>query len=177
VLGIPALLATLTVVLAAVGAALWSARPSAPAPFVYLHGQLSAPERGTDEVVFRMSGGHSFTLAQLRALPAVQYRATQPQLKRSTMYTGVPLRDLSKLAGLAGRSLRVEADDQFGATIAPQDYQDYPVMLAYLADGRPMTATQKGPLQVVFPNEQYPQRFSNNGSQWVWFASGLNAAP
>ena len=174
---VPGVLAIVAVLLVAAGVAFWSARSRTPAPFVYLHGQLSDPGRGTDEVVFRMSGGKTFTLAQLRALPAVQYRATQPQLKRSVVYTGVPLRDLSEMAGLAGRSLRVEADDQFGATITPQDYETYPVMLAYLADGQPMTAAQKGPLQVVFPNEQYPRRFSNNGSQWVWFASGLGAAP
>lgn len=173
----PGLLVILAALLVAAGVALWSARSQTPGPFVYLHGQLASPERGTDAVVFKMSGGRTFTFAQLKALPAVQYRATQPQLRRSAVYTGVPLRDLSEIAGLTGRSLRIEADDQFGATIAPKDYQTYPVMLAYLADGQPVTTAQKGPLQVVFPNEQYPRPFANNGSQWVWFASDLGAAP
>ncbi|WP_407541237.1 hypothetical protein Q0M94_07610 [Deinococcus radiomollis] len=163
-------------------------RPAETVPFPYMHGALSAPATSAPgragpvlaEVVFRLIGSRgqqTFTLAQLQALPAVQYRATQPQLKRSFVYTGVPLRDLARLAGLSGQNLRVLADDQFGATIQAADYDRFPLMLAYLADGRPITAAQKGPLEVVFPNEQERTRFQNFGSQWVWFATALEAAP
>lgn len=168
-------------------------RPAGAVPFPYLHGALAAPVSPAPatsapgragpmsaEVVFRLVGSRgqqTFTLAQLQALPAVQYRAIQPQLKRSFVYTGVPLRDLARLAGLSGQNLRVLADDQFGATIQAADYDRFPLMLAYLADGRPITAAQKGPLEVVFPNEQERTRFQNFGSQWVWFATALEAAP
>lgn len=163
------------------GAYWWSVRPQGSAPFTYLHGHLNAPP-SDGQVVFRLNGvngARSFTLAQLEALPAVRYRATQPQLKRSFTYTGVPLRDLAALAGLDGQNLRVSGNDQFAATVQASDYQTYPVMLAYLADDQPMTAVQKGPLQVVFPNDEHPDRFPtlNYGSQWVWFAAGLGAAP
>ena len=163
-------------------------RPAGTVPFPYLHGALAGPAtpvagrsgQVSADVVFRLNGARgqqTFTLAQLQALPAAQYRATQPQLKRSFVYTGVPLRDLARLSGLSGQDLRVLADDQFGATIAAADYERFPVMLAYLADAQPITAAQKGPLEVVFPNEQEPARFQNSGSQWVWFAASLEAAP
>ncbi|WP_407569311.1 hypothetical protein [Deinococcus altitudinis] len=199
-----ALLALLLLV--GVGTALWwSDRPVPAEDFSYIHGALApapaaepsgsdhigdAPtgenqaggaQAGSDpDVVFELrgpAGRRRFTSAQLQALPAVQYRATQPQLKRIFLYTGVPLRDLARLAGLDGRPLRIGADDQFGATIEPEDYQAFPVMLAYLADGQPITTAQKGPLEVVFPNEQSQKRFHGNGSRWVWFATTLTVAP
>ncbi|MGY2893368.1 molybdopterin-dependent oxidoreductase [Deinococcus sp. UYEF24] len=192
-----ALLALLLLV--GVGAALWwNGRPAPPEDFTYVHGSLApvpaAEPGGTDgnsgdpanqaesdqDTVFELRGPvgrRRFTAAQLQALPAVQYRATQPQLRQSVLYTGVPLRDLARLAGLDGRPLRIEADDQFGATIEPEDYQAFPVMLAYLADGQPITTAQKGPFEVVFPNEQHQKRFQGNGSRWVWFATTLTVAP
>lgn len=177
--------------LLAVGAAVLvfgrvSGRAGGAVPFSYLHGARSGASSpaptGEADTVFRLSGPRgqqAFTLAQLEALPAVQYRATQPQLKQSFVYTGVPLRDLAEAAGLPGRNLRISGDDQFAATVQASDYLKFPVMLAYLADGRPMTARQKGPLMVVFPTEQAPDHFTTfaYGSQWVWFAGSLSAAP
>lgn len=158
----------------------WKSARAAPDEFVYLHGPLTSPDFSSAQIVFRLSSPHgqrAFSLAKLEALPAVQYKATQPQLKRSFVYTGVPLRDLARLAGLSGQNLRVMADDEFGATIRASDYGPFPVMLAYLADGHLITSAQKGPLEVVFPNAQYPARFQTYGSQWVWFATSLGAAP
>ena len=157
----------------------WKTAHTAPGAFVYVHGELPAPSAGGSESVFELvglSGKSTFTLAQLKALPTVQYRAYQPQLKRSFTYTGVPLRDLAALAGLSGRDLRVTADDQFGATIPVQMYQGDPVMLAYLEDGHPISAAHKGPLTVVLPN-QGTHLFEGEGARWVWYATSMAAAP
>jgi hypothetical protein len=178
-----AVLLPFVLVAAAVGAALWWTGRQASAPdFVYLHSELPTPPAAQDEVVFRLSGPAGqlkFTLAQLRALPAVQYAAVQPQLKQKFVYTGVPLRDLAALAGLAGQNLRVGSDDQFAATLNASDYQRYPLMLAYAENGQPISVADKGPLEVVFPNVQYPRLFKQTGygSKWVWYASSLAAAP
>jgi hypothetical protein len=174
---------SLVLVAGAVGAAQWWTGRQASAPdFAYLHGALPSPPAGQDEVVFQLSGPGGqlkLTLAQLRALPAVQYAAVQPQLRRNIVYTGVPLRDLAALVGLSGQNLRVGSDDQFAATLNARDYQRYPLMLAYAENGQPISVADKGPLEVVFPNVQYPKLFKQTGygSQWVWYASTLTAAP
>lgn len=174
----------LALVAGGAGAVLWwrGSMPPAPPAFSYLHGALPTPPGAQDAVVFELTGPggrRTLTLAQLRALPAVQYRATQPQLKQSFVYTGVPLRDLAALAGLSGRDVRVGSDDQFAATLHAADYQRYPLMLAYAADNQPISVAHKGPLEIVFPNEQHPGAFRQPGygSQWVWYASTLAAAP
>ena len=157
----------------------WKTAHTAPGAFVYLHGELPAPSAGTGDPVFAVvgpAGRRTFTLRQLKALPAVQYHAYQPQLKQSFTYTGVPLRDLATLAGLSGQNLRVTADDQFGATIPGQMYQDDPVMLAYLEDGHPISPAHKGPLTVVLPNLG-TRLFEGEGARWVWYATSLAAAP
>ena len=152
-------------------------------PFPYLHGALTMPAaRPGDAVLFTLQGAgtsRGFTLAQLQALPAVGYEAVQPQLARRHRYLGVPLRDLAALAGLSGQHLRVLGSDDFGATIRADDYLTYPVMLAYSADAQPISPAQKGPLLVVFPNVQAPNRFPTRvyGSAWVWFAESLGRAP
>ncbi len=172
---IPALL-----VVGGVGAAWWwKVAHTGPETFVYVHGELPAPAAGAGHSVFELvgvAGKSTFTLAQLKALPTVQYRAYQPQLKRSFTYTGVPLRDLAAVAGLSGRDLRVTADDQFGATIPGRMYQDAPVMLAYLEDGRPISVADKGPLTVVLPNLG-AHTFRGEGAKWVWYATSMAAAP
>lgn len=172
-------LLTLLVVGGAGSAWWWKTAHTAPGAFIYVHGELPAPSAGIGDPVFAVvgpAGRRTFTLTQLKALPAVQYRAYQPQLKQSFTYTGVPLRDLATQAGLSGQDLRVTADDQFGATIPVQMYQGDPVMLAYLEDGHPISAAHKGPLTVVLPNRG-AHLFEGEGAKWVWYATSLAAAP
>ncbi|ULH14358.1 molybdopterin-dependent oxidoreductase [Deinococcus sp. KNUC1210] len=151
--------------------------------FSYQHAALPLPaSRPGEAVVFTLqtaNGKRGFTLRQFQALPAVRYAALQPQVAQQHTYQGVALRDLAEMAGVAGQDVRVMGSDDFGATIQAADYMKYPVMIAYSAEGQSLTPAQKGPLMVVFPNVQAPQRFPSKiyGSQWVWFAESLGRAP
>ncbi|WP_189093375.1 molybdopterin-dependent oxidoreductase [Deinococcus ruber] len=164
------------------GLRLHSADPDKP-PFSYLHATLPLPAtRPGEAVVFTLhtpKGERGFTLRQLQSLPAVSYPALQPQVAQQHTYQGVPLRDLAELTGVSGQDVRVMGSDDFGATIHAADYMKYPVMVAYSAEGQLLTPAQKGPLLVVFPDVQAPQRFpaKTYGSQWVWFAESLSRAP
>lgn len=119
------------------------------------------------------TGERTFTLSQLEALRAVEYRVRQPQLKKAYTYRGVLLSDLARETGLAGRDLRFDAINDYGATVQASDYMKYPVLLAYLADGQPISIAAKGPLTVVFPTRAYPNRFPDfeYGPQWVWYVN------
>lgn len=130
-----------------------------------------APGEKTILTVRSPEGTRDFTLPQLRALRAVEYRTRQPQLSREFTYRGVLLSDLAREAGVSGRNLRFEALNNYGAEVAAADYEKFPVLLAYEADGRPLSIALKGPLTVVFPTHAFPDRFPNlkYGPQWVWY--------
>lgn len=169
---------------AAWSGAAWSGQLAGPVDFGYQSTSRSVPPAVAGEPVALSVQGKrllKLTQAQLRALPRVSYRAVQPQMKREFTYTGVPLRDLAELAGLSGQDLRVTASDLFGFTIRASDYMNYPMMVAYLADGRPLTPEQKGPLLLTLPNLTYQRHFSDAaasyGSQWVWYVTRIVAAP
>lgn len=152
----------------------------APIPFPYVGparnavGPLPAPRTGERPLLtLRGQTPELLTLSQLRALPATRYNSTQPQLGQSFTYRGVPLRDLARRGGFAGRDLRVTAEDGFVAIIAASDYMTAPIMVAYEAGGKPIPTLKKGPLLIVFPPD--PLRFPRRpyGSQWVWFVRSV----
>ncbi|WP_230284485.1 MULTISPECIES: molybdopterin-dependent oxidoreductase [unclassified Deinococcus] len=118
----------------------------------------------------------NLTLGQLQAMPAVRYTTHHPQLKRSFTYEGVTLRDLAARGGFLGRDLRVYAANGFASTIRAEDYMNWPIMLAYRADGAPIPILQKGPLTVVLPER--PERFhaGEYSAAWVWFAERIAPA-
>ncbi|PTA68085.1 hypothetical protein C8263_09885 [Deinococcus arcticus] len=155
-------------------------RAPAALPFPYVGPARSAlgplpPPRSGERPLLNLRGKttETLTLSQLRALPATRYNSTQPQLGQSFTYQGVPLRDLARRGGFAGRDLRVTAEDGFVATITASDYMTAPIMVAYEAGGKPIPTLKKGPLLIVFPPD--PVRFPRRpyGSQWVWFVRSV----
>jgi hypothetical protein len=116
-------------------------------------------------------GRRALTMRQLKALRTVRYTTEHIQLKRTFAYEGVLLSDLARTYGLSGRDLRIEAANAYGATIAAEDYERYPIMLAYHADDKPLTFADKGPLTIVFPMHAHARQFSDRryGQQWVWY--------
>ncbi|GAA0504540.1 molybdopterin-dependent oxidoreductase [Deinococcus depolymerans] len=149
---------------------------STRAAFTYVQGAATPfPASAGEPVLLTLQGRHPerLTLRQLRALPAVRYTTTQPQLQETFEYQGVPLRDLARRGQFDGQDIRVTADDGFIAIIRASDYQQFPVMLAYQANGRPIPDLKKGPLTIVFPPD--PNRFPvrTYGSQWAWYVTSV----
>lgn len=118
----------------------------------------------------------TYTLAQLRALPAMRYATFHPQLRQRFTYEGVPLRDLAVAGGFQGRDLRVYAENGYVTTIRARDYQREAMMLAYQADGRVISVLKKGPLTVVMPPDE--ERFPSQayGYAWVWYVDRITPA-
>jgi hypothetical protein len=73
--------------------------------------------------------------------------------------------------------VRVAAANGFVSTIQASDYMNFPIMLAYSADGKPIPVLKKGPLTVVLPGQ--PERFHQGvySAAWVWFAERLAPSP
>lgn len=118
----------------------------------------------------------TYTLAQLKALPAMRYSTFHPQLRQHFTYEGVPLRDLAATAGFVGRDLRVYAENGYVTTIAAGDYQKEAVMLAYAANGKAIPVLQKGPLTVVMPPDEKRFPAQEYDYAWVWYVDRITPA-
>ncbi|CAM3297538.1 molybdopterin-dependent oxidoreductase [Deinococcus deserti] len=118
----------------------------------------------------------TYTLAQLRALPAMRYTTFHPQLRQRFTYEGVPLRDLATAGGFVGRDLQVYAENGYVTTIAARDYQKEAVMLAYAANGKEIPVLQKGPLTVVMPPDEKRFPAQKYDYAWVWFVDRITPA-
>ncbi|WP_309572725.1 hypothetical protein [Deinococcus sp.] len=149
--------------------------------FDYAHpARTMPPALPAEAVVLTIENGsvrRPLTLRQLKALPSVRYRTNHMQLHQDITYEGVALRDLAILGGFSGQNLRIAAANGFASTIQASDYMNYPIMLAYLADGKPIPTLKKGPLSVVLPAR--PERFHTGtySAAWVWFAERITPAP
>ena len=115
------------------------------------------------------------TRAQLMALPAATLVTRHAQLGRTFTYQGVLLKTLATAMHSSGQDLRVYASNGFVATISAPDYLTAPILLAYSANGEPISILDKGPLTIVLPSGD--PRFAHKGSYWVWFVERVTPAP
>ena len=153
--------------------------PTAPAPSRVSFGAFRLPAAQAGEKrLLTLEFGRSrlqLTRNQLKALPAATLVTRHAQLGRTSTYQGVLLKTLASAMHSSGRDLRVYASNGFVTTIPAQDYLNAPIMLAYAANGKPISILEKGPLTIVLPSAY--ARFQNKGAYWVWFVERLTPVP
>ncbi|MFC3860833.1 hypothetical protein ACFOPQ_08655 [Deinococcus antarcticus] len=153
--------------------------PTAPVPSPVSFGAFRLPAAQAGEKrLLTLEFGRSrlqLTRNQLKALPAATLVTRHAQLGRTSAYQGVLLKTLASAMHSSGRDLRVYASNGFVTTIPAQDYLNAPIMLAYAANGKPISILEKGPLTIVLPSAD--ARFQNKGAYWVWFVERLTPVP
>lgn len=114
----------------------------------------------------------SLTMAELRAMPQRSLKAYNDHEHQTHVYEGVPLAALLHEAGVPqGERLRgaamttyvlAEASDGYRVIFAlpelDSSFQDSGVLVAYAADGKPLSA-HEGPLRLVVPHDKRPARW------------------
>lgn len=108
-------------------------------------------------------------------LPATRLTTEHRQLRRTFTYDGVLLSVLARAMNASGRDLRIYASNGFVTTIPASDYLSAPIMLAYAANGKPISILDKGPLEIVLPSDD--PRFTARGAYWAWFVDRITPAP
>lgn len=120
------------------------------------------------------SGVSSFTEESFAALPQSVLRTHTAWTEGPREFQGVALKDLLAAAGfdsaaLQGRSLRLRALNEYEVAIPAEDCEIYNPLLARSMDGSPMLRSDKGPLWLVYPRDQFPelhdQRYDH---RWAW---------
>jgi hypothetical protein len=118
------------------------------------------------EIVLTISGaigitnsaeGAVFDRAMLEDLPSRQFVTETPWTKGLHTFTGVPLKVLMARVAAHGRMITATALNEYTAEIPVEDGERLELMVAYLLDGQPMEASDRGPLWTVYPFSNRPE--------------------
>lgn len=113
---------------------------------------IKAPGEGNQIVSIQL------TQDELEALESRTYTTSNPYVNAPTEFTGPLLRDLLQQFDLTGvEALRLRAINDYAVTIPVQDIVQYDVIVAYAANGEPMSVREKGPLWVMYPISDNPE--------------------
>lgn len=88
---------------------------------------------------------------QMASLPQHSFATATIWTEGTTTYSGVLLRDLLTVAGATGGTVRLTALNDYQITMSAADALADGPLLAYLADGEPMSTREKGPVWLIYP--------------------------
>jgi hypothetical protein len=114
-------------------------------------------------------GAVEFDMDALKALRSVSFATTTPWTKGVTTFEGVELDDFLDAIGARGRTLHCVAINDYAIDIPASDAVRGGPILAYSADGKPMSVREKGPLWIVYPydtNAEYRSEVVYSRSIW-----------
>lgn len=120
---------------------------------------LDAPK---GKVVLTLSGGITesnagegkkaeFDMAMLEKLPQYSFKTRTPWHDQVREYTGPRLRDVLAAVKADGKVLKAIALNDYQVEIPAEDAAKFDVIVARLADGKPMAIRDKGPLFIMYP--------------------------
>ena len=110
-----------------------------------------------------------FDIAMLERLGGATLVTTTPWTNGPQSFVGVPMETLMDTVGAAGQTLHVTALNDYHAELPIEEFYAYSVLLAYRRNGELMSVRDKGPLWIVYPQDENPA-FGEPGStyKWVW---------
>lgn len=136
---------------------------------------LPAP---TGDVILRISGAITNTNVDGALALDADLMAQLPQhsLTTGTMwtvgtatYTGVLLRDLLAAAGTTGTTLTLRAVNDYHVSMPAADVAGDGPLLAFLANGKPLSLRDKGPVWLIYPFDDVPAyRTEQFFSRSIW---------
>lgn len=123
-------------------------------------------------------GVAQFDQAMIEALPQRETVTETPWFEGPQTFTGPLLSDLMAAVGAAGGELRIEAVNEYAATMPWTDIEAVPVILAVRHNGALMSVRDKGPLFVVYPFDEHPELHDEvYFSRSVWQVVAIEVLP
>lgn len=90
----------------------------------------------------------------LEAMPKVQFTTSTIWTETPVEFTGVSLRHVLDHAGFEGSNIEAVALNDYKVEIPASDIDDGAPIIAYLMNGKEMSARDKGPLWIVYPYDE-----------------------
>lgn len=96
-------------------------------------------------------GAARFDMAALKALGVVTVVTKTPWGDQPVTYEGVPGDAVLRAVGAGGSVLEARAINDYKVEVPVEDLRDRGAFLAFSADGKRLTARDKGPLWLLYP--------------------------
>lgn len=138
-------------------------------------GTLATPQgRSILEVTGKITNTNAgnraqFDLPMLEKIGVSRVTTATAWTEGKPVFEGVLMRDLLNQVGASGDKVTVVALNDYKVDIPIADFKNFPVILAYRMDGKPLRVRDKGPLWIVYPADDFPE-LNNKQTQnkWVW---------
>lgn len=123
-------------------------------------------------------GGAELDAAMLASLPRRTITTATPWYDQPRTFEGPLLRDLLTAVGASGKTLRVEALNDYAADVPFADALAYSVVIADRIDGKPIPVRERGPLFIIYPFDQVPALKTEQYYQRsVWQVKSIEVQP
>ncbi|CUH62456.1 Oxidoreductase molybdopterin binding domain protein [Thalassovita gelatinovora] len=97
------------------------------------------------------------TLDDLQNLPHAGFETTTIWTEGLQTFEGVWLKDLVRHLEVSEGTLELSALNEYLIEMNVEEIADSHALVAYMRNGKPMTAREKGPLWIVFPYDSDPK--------------------
>ncbi|WP_171887571.1 MULTISPECIES: molybdopterin-dependent oxidoreductase [Serratia] len=90
-------------------------------------------------------------------------------------FEGVKFKDLLKLVGARGKTLRMRALNDYWVDIPVSDIEQFDILLANKMDGSPLKVRDFGPYFVIYPMDKFYDKLNSPTFQarHIWQVSGI----
>jgi hypothetical protein len=123
-------------------------------------------------------GSATFDAEMFASLPRQRITTATPWYDKPRTFEGPLLRDLLAATGASGKTLRVEALNDYAADVPIADALQYDVVIAGRIDGEPIPVRERGPLFIIYPFDQVPALKTEQYYQRaVWQVKSIEVQP
>lgn len=121
------------------------------------------------------TGSLRLTPDMIAALPRHKVATSTVVTDGVKQFEGVLMRDLLEHVNAKGDVVIASALNRYQAVIPTADFYNYDVLLAWMAQGRVMRATGKGPFWLIYPRDQHTAlQDIRYDTRWVWQLRALH---
>jgi hypothetical protein len=111
----------------------------------------------------------SFDLKMLESLGVARTKTSTAWTEGQPAFEGVSVKALLDRLGAKGDTVIAIALNDYKVEIPIEDFNKYPVILAYRMNGELLRVRDKGPLWIVYPQDEFPTlKNKETQSKWVW---------
>ena len=110
-----------------------------------------------------------FDLAMLQGIGGAKLKTSTAWTEGTSQFEGVLLSKLIESVGATGKTAVTIAINDYKVEIPVGDFLKYPVILAYRKDGELLKIRDKGPLWIIYPQDDHPElKTKETQAKWVW---------
>ena len=110
-----------------------------------------------------------FDIAMLEKMKPAKVATSTAWTEGTPVFEGVLMRDLLAAVGAKGDTVTAVALNDYKIDIPIADFMKYPVVLAFRQDGQLLKVREKGPLWIVYPQDEFTElKNKQTQAKWLW---------